>query len=50
MAGMDVWRQSERRAYNLLTAAGLRRSQWPILSSMKSVILTKAKLHTYVEL
>ena len=50
LAGMDVWRQSERRAHNLLAAAGLRRSQWPMSSSKKSYILAKAKLHTYVEL
>ena len=34
----------------LLAAAGLRRSQRPMSSSKKSDILTKAKLHTYVEL
>ena len=50
LAGMDVWRQSERRAHNLLAAAGLGQSQWPMSSSKKSDILTKAKLHTYVEL
>ena len=50
LAGMDVWRQSERRAHNLLAAAGLGQSQWPMSSSKKSNILTKAKLHTYVEL
>ena len=34
----------------LLAAAGLGQSQWPMSSSKKSNILTKAKLHTYVEL
>ena len=34
----------------LLAAAGLGQSQWPMSSSKKSYILTKAKLHTYVEL
>ena len=36
--------------YLLLAAAGLGQSQWPVSSSKKSDILTKAKLHTYVEL
>ena len=34
----------------VLAAAGLGQSQWPMSSSKKSDILTKAKLHTYVEL
>ena len=37
-------------ALAVLAAAGLGRSQWPMSSSQKSYILTKAKLHTYVEL
>ena len=36
--------------YLLLAAAGLGQSQWPVSSSKKSDILTKAKLHTCVEL
>ena len=34
----------------MLAAAGLGQSQWPVSSSKKSNILTKAKLHTCVEL
>ena len=36
--------------WNLLAAAGLGQSQWPMSSSKKSGTLTNAKLHTYVEL
>ena len=50
LAKIGVLRCSERRAHNLLAAAGLGQSQWPMSSSKKSYILTKAKLHTYVEL
>ncbi len=46
------------RAHNTVHLAGImcwlqcasERSQWPMSSSVKSNILTKANLHTYVEL
>ena len=50
--GADVRRQAESGvgSEDVLAAAGLGQSQWPMSSSKKSNILTKAKLHTYVEL
>ena len=50
VGGSDITVEGQVLTSAVLAAAGLRRSQWPMSSSKKSNILTKAKLHTYVEL